>query len=74
MLEERLSPVRVHLEYIVDNLSVPEDKRNGHPEPKKFEILGLSTVTGGPDVPFACPTTAYDDPLLTLPTRLQSNH
>ena len=45
--------LEVHLAYIVDKLSVPEDKHNGRPEPKKFEILGLSTVTGGADVPFA---------------------
>ena len=65
MLEERLSPVRVHLASIVGNLSVSEDKRSGHPQPKKFEMLDSSTVAVGPDLPFACPTTAYDDPLLT---------
>lgn len=66
MLEERLSPVRVHLAYIVGNLPVSEDKRSGHLQPKKFEMLGSSTVAVGPDLPFACPTTAYDNP---LPTR-----
>ena len=37
--------LEVHLAYIVDKLSVPEDKRNGHRDPKKFDwVCRLSRV------------------------------